>query len=456
MPIEVKHATQATGTDAGNGEIRKAQWNESHQINMDTGKLLGRSTAGAGAAEEIAVGSGLSLAAGALSATGGGAVVSATPPASPTAGALWFDTRSGALFTWYVGASSSAWVSAAAASPSIVPTFVSQATATTTSISSMPAHQAGDLLVMFAYRNNSSSSISSPTGWSAITSSAANTNNALVGTKVATSSSETSGTWSNATELNLHVYRGATRIGASDIASGSGTTVTYPALTLQASNGSSIVAAFGGHRSANTSIATPPTGTTLRSSTSRTAVFDTNGGVSSWTSRNVTVGGTASGWASVVVEILGVPGYFKTLGTLDFPSSPAVGSKYTQSGNTFVWNGTAWLSLPNAGVGLNQEYILNSSGLSGGTVYQNTSGKPITIFINSIVSYGATGAGLHVSKYIPLSWTPEQMVWSLVEVYDSSSYAPMGVSGATMMAIVPDGFYYFFSGYSGNSLMELR
>lgn len=40
--------------------------------NMNTAKLLGRSTAGSGAPEEITVGSGLSLASGTLSATGGG------------------------------------------------------------------------------------------------------------------------------------------------------------------------------------------------------------------------------------------------------------------------------------------------------------------------------------------------------------------------------------------------
>ena len=28
MTISATHTTQATGTDAGNGEIRKAQWNE--------------------------------------------------------------------------------------------------------------------------------------------------------------------------------------------------------------------------------------------------------------------------------------------------------------------------------------------------------------------------------------------------------------------------------------------
>lgn len=67
MAIEVKHATQAVGTDAGNGEIGKSEWNESHNINMASGNLLGRSSAGAGAVEEIAVGTGLSLSAGTLS-----------------------------------------------------------------------------------------------------------------------------------------------------------------------------------------------------------------------------------------------------------------------------------------------------------------------------------------------------------------------------------------------------
>ena len=40
--------------------------------NLSSGKLLGRSTAGTGAIEEITIGSGLSLSAGTLSATGGG------------------------------------------------------------------------------------------------------------------------------------------------------------------------------------------------------------------------------------------------------------------------------------------------------------------------------------------------------------------------------------------------
>lgn len=46
---------------------------------MSTGKLLGRSTAGNGAIEEITIGSGLTLSAGTLSATGGGGSVGVDP-----------------------------------------------------------------------------------------------------------------------------------------------------------------------------------------------------------------------------------------------------------------------------------------------------------------------------------------------------------------------------------------
>jgi hypothetical protein len=79
MAISFKHTTQAVGTDAGNGEIGKTQWNEDHTLLMGTGKLLGRSTAGDGAVEEIALGSGLTLAGGELTAESGG-----TPGGSDT------------------------------------------------------------------------------------------------------------------------------------------------------------------------------------------------------------------------------------------------------------------------------------------------------------------------------------------------------------------------------------
>jgi hypothetical protein len=66
MAVSLKHTTQAVGTDAGNGEIRKAQWNEEHTLSLATGKLLGRTTAATGAAEEITPSTGLTLSAGNL------------------------------------------------------------------------------------------------------------------------------------------------------------------------------------------------------------------------------------------------------------------------------------------------------------------------------------------------------------------------------------------------------
>lgn len=47
MAVSLKHTTQAVGTDAGNGEIRKAQWNEEHTLTAAANTLLGAVTAGA-------------------------------------------------------------------------------------------------------------------------------------------------------------------------------------------------------------------------------------------------------------------------------------------------------------------------------------------------------------------------------------------------------------------------
>lgn len=78
MALQITHATVAIGTDSGNGEIHKAEWNAAHSISMATNKLLGRSTAGSGSAEEITVGSQLSLSGGTLNVGTGIPVASST------------------------------------------------------------------------------------------------------------------------------------------------------------------------------------------------------------------------------------------------------------------------------------------------------------------------------------------------------------------------------------------
>lgn len=54
MALEIKHAHVATGTEAGNGEVGKDEWNAALEATMATARILGRTTSGAGAVEELA------------------------------------------------------------------------------------------------------------------------------------------------------------------------------------------------------------------------------------------------------------------------------------------------------------------------------------------------------------------------------------------------------------------
>lgn len=70
MAISLKHAfssAKSDGTDAT--LVQPSNWNAEHTLTMATARLIGRTTSGTGAAEEIAVGTGLSLSSGTLSAT---------------------------------------------------------------------------------------------------------------------------------------------------------------------------------------------------------------------------------------------------------------------------------------------------------------------------------------------------------------------------------------------------
>src|SRR3954464_7064270 len=71
MAISITHTTQVNTTsypDDGTSPVGSNEWNEAHTITMATARLLGRTTASSGAAEEISIGDGLSLASTTLSA----------------------------------------------------------------------------------------------------------------------------------------------------------------------------------------------------------------------------------------------------------------------------------------------------------------------------------------------------------------------------------------------------
>jgi len=67
MAVSLKHAFTSAVADGGDTSlVQPSNWNAEHNLTMGTGKLLGRTTAGTGSAEEISAGTGLSLSAGSL------------------------------------------------------------------------------------------------------------------------------------------------------------------------------------------------------------------------------------------------------------------------------------------------------------------------------------------------------------------------------------------------------
>ena len=186
-------------------------------------------------------------------------------------------------------------------------TYIGNATGETSA--SLPTHQTGDLIVAFAFRDGSTTLPTQPTGWTSIDTAAANTCSARLSYKVAASSGESTGVWTNASTVVFLVYRGVNidRITAIDTEStGSGTTVTYNANGFW--QGLSRLVAFAGHRSTDTALGTPPGDLTLIvnpvDATDEAAAFQsTVDNYGNWTSTDVSVGGTASGWITFTLRL---------------------------------------------------------------------------------------------------------------------------------------------------------
>ena len=69
MTVSLKHKFASAKSDGGDATLVKpSNWNDEHDLLMATARLLGRTTAGTGAAEEITVGTGLTLSGGSLTA----------------------------------------------------------------------------------------------------------------------------------------------------------------------------------------------------------------------------------------------------------------------------------------------------------------------------------------------------------------------------------------------------
>lgn len=74
MTVTVTHKFRSEKADSTDASlIRPSNWNDSHTITMASQKILGRVAVGEGPVEELAIGTGLSIAGGSLSVVGGDA-----------------------------------------------------------------------------------------------------------------------------------------------------------------------------------------------------------------------------------------------------------------------------------------------------------------------------------------------------------------------------------------------
>lgn len=167
----------------------------------------------------------------------------------------------------------------------------------------IPAHQVGDLILAFAVRVSDATVPEIPAGWTTVRVNGANTLGAVVAYKFATTTSETSGTWTSE-YLMVQVYRGVGSVGASSTGSGTtSSTISYPALTLQIADGTSWAVRFAAHRSATNLNSGTPGGYTPRSSTSRSRGLDSNGGLSTNPTVATQTVNTTNTWRAYTVEL---------------------------------------------------------------------------------------------------------------------------------------------------------
>ena len=105
MTVSLKHIFQSAKTDSTDTTlIQPSNWNEEHELTLATNKVLGRATAGTGAAEELSVGT-------ALSVTGGTLAVTTVPAANGGTGLTSPGTSGNVLVS-----DGTAWTSAALSS----------------------------------------------------------------------------------------------------------------------------------------------------------------------------------------------------------------------------------------------------------------------------------------------------------------------------------------------------
>lgn len=207
------------------------------------------------------------------------------------------------------------------------------ASAASTSVT-LPAHNVGDLIVLYVWRNNTTTAATIPTAggtvptWTNLGSNPSGTNNAgyyLLVWAIATATNHTTGTFTNATSMAALVFSGADQtnpiVGRADNSNAAASTqydVYYPYFESDSTTGaptsswpqrdlsgaSKIVSFTGGP--STTTFGTTPSGWTrvLTDTTSKICINSLNSSTTSTSTAQSSTGNTSSAYNSLSIEVL--------------------------------------------------------------------------------------------------------------------------------------------------------
>lgn len=229
---------------------------------------------------------------------------------------------------------------------------ISNAAAATTTVT-MSSHTTGDLILASVRRNGSTTAPTIPGGWTLVKTQTGTTSWHGVYSKVAASSSETTGTWTSASSVEVNVYRGASGVGTGPTGgTGTGTTITYPAITLDKTDSTSWVFRTAGATAATNITTNVPSGYTARGGVatptgSAICGCDSNAGLASSPSTGTQAVSGSGVWIAISVEILQIvpPGAAISTLTDDFNTgSTPDAAKWTSFGTTALSSGDLLVS----------------------------------------------------------------------------------------------------------------
>lgn len=193
------------------------------------------------------------------------------------------------------------------------------------SITTMPTHSAGNLLLCFAYNDGATTAVTLPSGWvDRYFSAVGGAGYVRVGYKYAQSSSETSGTWTNADQLfMLSLTAGSnTLVFPNFISTNTSTTATInfaapSAGTFQTSAADQALLSWVVSRNSSNTL-TAPSGLTIEQSATDSANYVSQvcfqaSRTTAWASTNITVTNSAL-YRSLMLSLVESPVYGATGG----------------------------------------------------------------------------------------------------------------------------------------------